>query len=360
MIRSTAFMSRVLTAGLAAAALAGCVKKQPTEVSPSYVPEGTFSSQARLTVFPDLPTTLYTYFDKNPLGAGPEDSLIGTSTVQRGAPGVLRLMLFDGTQASAFELLRREAGGGYFSVNDFLLHPARKWIDGQREVYLAADDNPSSFSPATYIMRGMVAGEITPESPLTNPAIAGSNVVQPVTYTGISAPGDSLFTVSWAAVTGAAGYWVHVYQFLEAQRSDQVISGVPAPAYVDKVRDYFLGYVPTPITSYKLGDTPPEIDIYTRRTTLRGQVYLVRIAAVDANGALIAYTHGGVPYVGGPLSDYGLIPGEGLEYTLFPLGAKAINVRAATAPQARLLPAGARELPGVDLWAGDLPIVRTR
>lgn len=350
MIRSKALTARVLAAGLAVAALAGCVKKQPTEVSPSYVPEGTFSSQARLIVFPDLPTTLYTFFDKNPIGVGVEDSLIGTSTVRRGSPGELRLMLFDGTQASAFELLRREASGGYFSVNDFLLHPERKYIDGQREVYLAADDDPSSFSPATYIMRGMVAGEITPESPLTNEAVAGSGIVQPVTYTGISAPGDSLFTVSWAAVTGAAGYWVHVYQFLEAQRDDQVISGVPAPAYVDKVRDFFLGYVPAPNTSYKLGDTPPDVDIYTRRTTLRGQTYLVRIAAVDATGALIAYTYG----------DFGLVPGEGLEYTLFPLGAKAIDVRAATAPQARLLPAGARETPGADLWMGDLPIVRAR
>lgn len=351
MIRSRALPVRLLAVALAAAALSGCVKKQPTEVNPEYVPEGTFSPQARLIVYPDLPSTLLIYFDKNtdPLAPNPlGDSLIGTLQVRRRSAGTIHLQLFDGTPASAFELLRRESNGGYFSVNDFLLPPARKWIDGQREVYVASDASPSGFSPATYLMRGLVGGEITPESPLTNAAVATGVPLAPVTYTGGTAPSDSLFTISWGAVTGAAGYWVHVYQFLEANRDEQVLSGVPAPAYVEKERDFFLGYVPAPTTSYKLGTTPPDVDIYTRRLTLRGQVYLVRITAVDATGAMIAMTPG----------DYGLIPGENLEYTLFPLGAEAINVRAGTAPQAALRPATAREVPGVDLWMGDLPIVR--
>lgn len=352
MIRSMALPLRLLAAAFAVAALAGCVKKQPTEVSPSYAPEGAPAQEARLIVYPNLPTTLFTFFDKNtdpqtpnPIG----DSLISTAPFQDGASGIFRLMLFDGTQASAFELLRREQGGGYFSVNDFLINPARKWIDGQREVYVATDPNPSSFSPATYMMRGVVGGQITEDSPLTNAAIAGTPTIAPITYAGISAPNDSLFTVAWNAVNNAAGYWVHVYQFLEASRNDQVLSGIPAPAYVNKVRDYFLGYVPAPNTSYKLGTAPADVDIFTRRLTLRGQVYLVRIAAVDANGALIAYSYG----------DFGLIPGENLEYTLFPLGAFAINVRSG-APQT-----AARPLNGLGdasdpeaLRMGDLRIVR--
>jgi len=342
---------RLMAVALAAAALSGCVKKQPTEVDPDYVPEGTFSPEARLIVYPDLPTTLLTFFDKNldPLTPNPiGDSLIGTSQVRRGSAGTFHLQLFDGTQAGAFELLRREPGGGYFSVNDYLLPPARKWIDGQRELYVTTDPSPSAYTPATYLMRGLVGGEITSESPLTNAAIASGGILEGITYTGVTSPSDSLFNIAWAPVTGAAGYWVHVYQFLEANRDQQVLSGVPAPAYVEKERNFFLGYVPAPNTSYKLGTTPADVDIYTRRLTLRGQVYFVRIAAVDATGALIAMTPG----------DFGMIPGENLEYTLFPLGAKAINVRAASAPQAALRPAALRDVPGVDLWMGDLAIVR--
>lgn len=344
---------RLMAAVLAMAALSGCVKKQPTEVNPDYAPEGTFSSQARLIVYPDLPSTLLTYLDTNqdPLAPNPVgDTLIGSYEVRRRSAGMFHLQLFDGTQASAFELLRREANGGYFSVNDFLLPPVRKWIDGQREVYVATDPSPSGFTPATYLMRGLVGGEITPESPLTNAAIATGTPLEAVTYTGVSSTIDSLFTISWAAVTGAAGYWVHVYQFLEASRDQQVLSGVPAPAYVEKERDFFLGYVPAPNTSYKLGTTPADVDIYTRRLTLRGQVYLVRVTAVDATGAMIAMTPG----------DFGLIPGENLEYTLFPLGAKAINVRSAVALQTALRPVTPGALPRVDLWMGDLPIVLRR
>lgn len=358
MIRPTALPLRLLAVAIAAAAIAGCVKKQPTEVSPSYTPEGLLAQEARLIVYPDLPTTLYLWFNKNsdPLTPNPiGDSLISTSETRRGDAGTFRLMLFDGTQASAFELLRREPGGGFNSVNDFLIHPARKWIDGQREVYAAADPNPSAFTPATYVMRGLLGGEITPDSPLTNEAVAGAPTVQAITYTGVSSPNDSLFTVSWGAVNGAAGYWLHVYQFLEANRDEQVLSGVPAPAYVEKERDFFLGYLPAlnasqmPNTSYKLGTSPADVDIFTRRTTLRGQQYLVRVAAVDSAGSLIAYSYG----------DFGFIPGEGLEYTLFPLGAFVIDVRSG-APQAAARPAAAQRFPGVDLWMGDLGIVRAR
>jgi hypothetical protein len=162
-----------------------------------------------------------------------------------------------------------------------------------------------------------------------------------IPYTGISAPADSLFEMSWLAVPGAIGYWLHVYQFLEAQQADQIISGVPAPMYVEKSRDFFFGFVAAPSTSYKLGD-PDGAEIFTQKVTLRAQVYLVRVAAVDSEGRLIAYTFG----------DFGVaFAGEG--YSLFPLGAKAINVRVVE-PQV----APATALPaGVDLMMGDLPIV---
>jgi hypothetical protein len=349
MIRSSALPARVLAAAFAVAALAGCVKKQPTEVSPTYTPEGTFSTRARLIVYPDAPSILLNILDRPPVGSiGTEDTLLSTTELRRASAGTFHMMLFDGTQANAFELLRRETGGGYFSVNDFLLNPTRKWIDGQREVYVTSDPRPGSFSPATYMLRGLIGGAITSDSPLSNAAIVNTAPILPITLTSSTEPVDSLFNISWVPVPGAAGYWVHVYQFLEAQRSDQVLSGVPAPAYVERVRDYFLGFVPAPNNSYKLGSTPADVDIFTRRTTLRGQSYLTRVSAVDASGALIAYTYG----------DFGVIPGEGFNVTMFPLGARRDNEGAASGSQAAARPAGGREDPGIDHWMGDLPIVR--
>ncbi len=350
MIRSAAFPGRVLAATFAVFMLAGCVKKQPTEVSPSYVPEGTpAASSARLIAYPDMPSILTTYLDRAPLGTiGAEDSAISTSEVRRGSPGTVHLMLFDGTHASAFEVLRRETGGGYFNLNDFLVPPARKWIKLAREVYVTEDDRPGGYQPPTYMMRGLLGGEVTSESPLSNAAIVRTTPIEPIIYTGSTVTADSNFTISWAEVPGAAGYWIQVYQFLEARRDDQVLSGVPAPAYVEKERDYFFGYLPAPRSSYHLGTTPADLDLFTRNTILRGQVYLVRIAAVDADGGLMAYTYG----------DYDVIPSEDTpEYTLFPLGAVRIDVRSG-APQASRRPAGGAPLEGVGLSMGEGPIVR--
>jgi hypothetical protein len=347
MTRISALPARTTAALFAALALAGCVKKQPTEVSPTAVPEGTFSAQARLVAYPDVPSTLRLMDDLLPLGQSPEDTLLGTQPIRQRGPGVNYLMLFDGTQASAFEALRREAGGGYFAFKDFLFNPSRKWIDGQREVYTVVDENPSGFSPPTYLMRGVVAGEITPESPLTNPAVVGAPTIGNITYTGPTLTIDSLFSIAWQPVAGAAGYWVQVYQFLEAQQSDQVNSGFPAPAYIGRQRDFFFGYFPSTITSYTLGQSPPDVEIFTRRGTLRGQVYLVRVAAVDANGFLLAYTYG----------DFGLIPGEG-DYTLFPLGAKRIDVLALNPGATSVTPVGGPGARREVVRMGDLQIVR--
>lgn len=331
----------VLLAALAA--LSGCVKKAPTQANPAYTPEGTFSPLARLAVYPDVPNTLLHYDDIVPIGEGLEDTLIGTMQIRQRGPGVNYLMLLDATEAGAFEALRRESGGGYFSYKDFLYNPSRKWIDGQAEVFMAVDDNPSGFSPATYMMRGVVGGEITAESPLTNAAVLSGSTVGDITFTAPTIVIDSLFTISWAPVAGAAGYWVQVYQFLEAFLDDQINSGFAAPLYIGKQRDYFLGYFPSTITSYKLGTSPPDVEIFTRRGTLRGQIYLVRISAMDADGRMIAYTYG----------DYGQIPGD-TEYTLFPLGAVEVDVRSMSSPNA------AREAPGETALAGTggLHIVR--
>ena len=51
-------------------------------------------------------------------------------------------------------MFRLEADGGFYSFKDFLLNPTRKWLDGKREAYEYADQSPSRYTPATYLLRG--------------------------------------------------------------------------------------------------------------------------------------------------------------------------------------------------------------
>lgn len=337
----------VLSAALLAAILAyGCVKKAPTELDPSFVPAGMADSAARLIANAALPSTIQIYLDLPPVGVDPNDPLVGTEEVYRYNPGSNVMMLMDQTPASKVEALRREGNGAWNSYQDFFHDPTRKWLESESQAFVIVDEAPSGFTPATYLLRGIVDGVVTARSPISNPSVLADRIVDNVFYTGISAPADSQFTVSWVDVPNAVGYWIHVYQFLEARQSDQIASGVPQALYLDKNRDFYLCYLPAPATSYKLGS--PNAEIITTKVMLRGQVYLVRVSAVNADGRLIAYTYG----------DFGVaFAGDG--YSLFPLGAKAINVRSG---EPQLAPASAvAETPvGIDMMMGDLPIVVRR
>jgi hypothetical protein len=328
--------SHVLVAALLLVATAGCVKKPPTSVDAAYAPEGRFDPEARLVVYASTPNTFRVMADLGLFGPSADDTLLRTEPFSGFPMGTVQMMLMDGTGASAFEAYRRETSGGYLALKDYPLRPVRKWLDGESELFVTRDEHPSGFQPASYLMRGLVAGEVTTLSPLSNVGMVVGGTIQGITYRGVTSTADSLLDIRWDPIAGAAGYWIDVYQFLEASLSDKMLSGLPAPMYVGKSREYFLGFVPAPATSYKLGQADGGVKVFTRRPTFRGQEYLVRIAAVDANGALIALTTGGTPQLDAARGrwtasggDFDLAAGDG-EYTLYPLGAKIIEVRSAT------------------------------
>lgn len=294
-------------------ALAGCSKKI-TSVDASYTQvEGTPNPDARLIVWPDLPNTVWTWTDNGSPGISLDDVPQSTEHVYRSGPGSYQAMILDGSDASGFEMFRRASNGGYEPMRDFVLTAPRKWLDSQWELYTITDGSPSGFTPATYLGRGLLAGTTTARSPLTNAASVSVSPDTVIHYLGNLAPNDSLFTMDWTPVTGAAGYWIHVYQFRSDASAPEVISsGSPSPVWNGKVRDHFVGYVPAPTTVYKYG--APGALILTKKAPLRGQVYLVRITAVDANGEVVGYMAG----------DNGFIQGEG-SWRIFPLGAKAVN-----------------------------------
>jgi hypothetical protein len=312
-------------------ALAGCGKKI-TSVDADYTQiEGTPDANARLIAWTDLPTTVWTWTDNGQPGATNDDVLQGTSHVYRSGPGHYQAMLLDGSLASGFEMFRRASNGGYEPMRDFVVNAPRKWLDSHWELYTITDASPSGFSPPTYLGRGLLSGTITSRSPLTNPATVTASVDTVLKYFGNRVPTDSLFTMAWSAVTGAAGYWIHVYQLRSDISKDELVqSGTPSPVWNGKVRDYLVAYVDAPTTTYKYG--APGALVLTKKAPLRGQVYFVRITAVDGNGQIVGYMAG----------DNGFIQGDKI-WTVFPLGASAVNPGGHAGPAlapARAGPAG--------------------
>jgi len=289
---------------LVALAMVGCAKKV-TSVDPNYTaPEGKYSVDARLIVYPDAPITVETYTDNPPDGPGAdgrpgeEDVFLRTEQVYV-APGTLHGLILDGTPASGYQVLRRESSGGFAQLKDYVLNPVVRFLDSQWEVYTFDDGQPSGFSPPSYAGRGVVAGAVTPTSPLTNVSELMNSDIRDLKYTGRRsgtkpAPLDSNLTMSWEAVPGAAGYWIQIYQFKGGSEA-QLLAAAPAPLIPGNVRNYFVGYVAAPDTTYKLGQ--PGALVLTRRTLLNSVEYLVRISAVNDQGELIAFTYGDWQYI---------------------------------------------------------------
>jgi hypothetical protein len=291
------FNSRVATALLALVALAavaaGCSKRVTSADSGYTQVEGTPNANSRLIGWRATPVTVFTYRD-TAFGDVSERVYVGQQQVDVTTPGSLRLQLLDGTAASGYQMFSRDANGGFRNRLDHVLTSPRKWTESQWELYPLDDPSPSSYSPSTYVGRGLVGGTATTTSPLSNLAQVTGSPAPSIVWAIRKDPPDSLFTMAWSQVPEAAGYWVHVYQYTSSIGADAKLKGgSPSPVFNDKVRDIFLGYVPNaagPVVSYKLG--APGALVLTRRTTLMGQTYLVRVSAVDANGALIAYMPG--------------------------------------------------------------------
>jgi hypothetical protein len=302
---------------LVALAMAGCTKKV-TNVDPGYTtPEGQRSADARLIVYPDAPVTVLTYTDYLPDGPdpntgnpGPEDVLLRTDQVYV-APGAVHGLILDGTPASGYQVLRRESTGGYAQLKDYILTPVVSFLDSQWETYTFDDPRPSGFSPPSYTGRGVVAGTVTPASPLTNVGELVRSDIPTLAYTGETAPRDSNFTMRWEAVPGATGYWIQIHQF-KGNSEAQVLAAAPAPFISGNVRNYFVGYVAAPATEYRLGD--PGALVLTRRALLWNVEYLVRISAVNDQGEMIAFTRGDWQYIRAPGS-----------YRCYRVGAKKVT-----------------------------------
>src|SRR5262249_44999600 len=157
--------------------------------------------------------------------------------------------------------------------------------------------------------RGPLSAEVKTPSPLTNTGVVTSSFVDTLRfdYQGLidlvdlpdstyAAP-DSIFGLHWAQVSGAAGSWIQIYQSTGSAH-EQIVSSLPAPFYLNKSRDFFVGFVAAPADSYRLGT--PGATVLSRRTILNHQDYFARISAVGPDGLLLAHSYGRPTRVPGP------------------------------------------------------------
>ena len=309
-------------------AASGCAKKLATVDATYTRPEGILAADtvARMVMRPDYPIEYVEYFDRlNVGGPTPAETLFTTAhdtlasgqvrtgvfSIYASSPGSYAGTILDRTTANGYQVLRREANAGFRLFQDFTLTPARRWLDTQWEAYSFSDPSPSPFQPPVYVGRGLFSGAVTKVSPLAVGTLdspfqldtlrfnyQGQIAIQDLIEASDStyAPPDSIFGLHWVPVPGASGYWIQIYQFT-GNASEQIRSSLPAPAYLDKSRDFYFAFVPAPADSHHLGD--PGIDlpgqrniILTRRTIVNHQDYFARISAVDADGQVIAHSYG--------------------------------------------------------------------
>jgi len=314
---------------VATLAVGGCAK-HITQVNADYVmPEGTPSANARLVLWYDAPQTMTIYRDRPPIGRDPGDQVIGTQEFRIGTAGSIHAMILDSTDASRFQALRRESGGGYRAFQDFTLGPTRRWLSTQWEIFRFDDTAPSGFTPATYVARGELDGAATPRSPLTNAAALTQTALNDIPFQmslDVSG-GDTVSVLQWSAVANAERYIVHVYEFRQATSRAQILSGLPSPVYDGYSRDYLLLSVnpaspgAAPATNYRMGAlNRPDVEILFQRELLPQpdpsyRNVLVRITAVDGQGRLIAQSVG----------SSGQAPVDDGVYGLYPLGAYSVS-----------------------------------
>jgi hypothetical protein len=288
MTRFTKWWFVALLAGALALA-AGC-EKRPTGLDPDpNRPEGVTTSQAMLVGYRNqaLRVMIRDYASTN------IDSVVVGVSAFPGPATMPLLLLFDATQSNQFEMYRRDSGGRFQRTTDFDLDSHFKYVSAGVETYFTTDPAPGTHQPPTYLGRGVLNGIVTHESPLTNEALLTQTDLPPITYNGQLFPTDSLFTISWVAVDGAAGYWIHAYEKPIAA-SQRMTCSLPAPLSYLTAGDMLIGYMngnnPGGTMQYKLGS--PGLLTLRYNPPILGTPYFVRITAVDATGQVIAQTPG--------------------------------------------------------------------
>lgn len=303
-------------------ALAGCTKKI-SAVDPGYIsPEGQTTANAQQIAYPELPAAVARWKVATANCDTCTDAFISVSQVYPTGPGIINGMIFDGTPASSYQILRRESNGGYAPLFDYLLNPVQRFAQSGWKLFTWQDGRPSGFDPPSYLGRGVVSGVVTPTTPLTNVSTARAGGVQDIFVTT-----DSLRTYAWTAVPAAAGYILQVYKVKNGYPSALIHNAAPAPFATQDHLDYLAVWLPATLGVIEDGK---EVVLSERKLVPAG-TFLVHMSAVDAQGRMVGFSFGDFATVAGPDEGY---------YRKFRAG--AFVAVAATIPLAGPAPARAR------------------
>lgn len=340
---------------LAAALTATSCSKKITDVdvalSPPDYPEGVPAS-AELILYPDVPVTVETWVDNGDPGPDAEDTLLSSELVYSSGAGDVLGLIVDRTDASSFEVFRRQGTNGYLPLNDFAVQKTRTWLESQIDVFHFADKAPYPVGQREYIARGVVSNVVTPRSPLTNRVtLTATSVTGSIDYTGRVVPDttrDSTFVVRWNSVANAAGYWITVTAYPPSFLSNDALIrfALPRPIVVERIPDIYVAYVPAtgpaggqPMQQ-KLGDPLPAGSLLLHEDIgTNGALHFVRIAAVDAQGQLLAYIGDDGAYALAAALNAEGRPVSG-QYRLFPINGVFVQPQREPPPPPELATAG--------------------
>jgi hypothetical protein len=289
-----------LTLALAALLAVSCAKKPVSltdpALSPPVYPEGR-PGNTHLVMYPDTPVPLQIWADNGLAGETPDDVLLATTFIYESGSGAVVGMIIDSTNATQYQVYKRQSDGGFVNLLPYTLKPAKTWPATHFDTYLFSDPHPFSPPDRQYVGRGVVDGQVTTDAPLTNTSdMTQLNVPGTLQYLGTMSPfdTDSLVPFHWQAVPGAAGYWLTMYAFPPAflGRAALFHNTLPHPVLPDRLPEYFIAYFPGSVTSYRLGDPlpPGAQQLSWTREIVTNNDYAVRIVAVDANGQVLDFT----------------------------------------------------------------------
>jgi hypothetical protein len=278
---------------LATLAMTGCAKKI-TAVDPSYTsPEGRTEASAKLISYPDLPVSVALFKSKRANCEECVDSLISISPVYPSGPGVINGMIFDGTPASSYEILRRESNGGYAPLYDYALNPSQRFAQSGWKLFTWQDGRPSSFDPPTYLGRGIVSGVATRTTPLTNVSLGQAGDLENISLTAERTP---LGIPGWTHVPSAAGYILQIYSLKSGYPEALLHNAAPAPFADQDHLDYFVAWLPANQGTIDYS----KAEILTALAPIPGSLYLMHISAVDALGRMVGFSYGNGFEITGP------------------------------------------------------------
>jgi hypothetical protein len=292
-----------LAVALVTLAAGGCSKKI-NGVDPGYTsPEGRTSSSAQQILYPDFPATVALYRAAPANCDTCTDALISVDPAYPTGAGVFNGMIFDGTAASTYQILRRESGGGYAPLFDYVLNPVERFPQSGWKLFNWQDARPSTFTPPSYLGRGIVSGVFTPATPLTNVSTEHEGALREIHLTT-----DSLRSFTYTPVPGAVGYVMQVYAIKNGYPEALLYNAAPAPLASQDHRDYYVAWLPA---QDGVIDNDRQQTL-AQFTYVPAALYLMHMSAVDAQGRLSGFTLGDVASINGP--------GEGF-FRLFRAGA---------------------------------------